>query len=71
MKKNSSLGNLADYDDFMKRITNAVEDDRVEHGAGMFGTAGGAEDDEEDMDIDMLNTPGKTEQFEDTLLADL
>lgn len=63
LKKNASLGNLADYDDFMRRFTNAVEH-RPEN-TQMFDS------DSNDLDMDLLETDGKTEQFDDSLLADL
>ncbi|CAN8070224.1 unnamed protein product [Agarophyton chilense] len=60
MKKNSSLTNLADYDDFMRRITNVAEHDRSE----MFEAR------DADLDVDILNATQKN-QFDDSLLADL
>lgn len=64
MRKNTSVGNLADYDDFMRRITSAVHDAKTE-GSEMFDS------ESNDLDMDILNEHPKTEQFEDSLLADL
>lgn len=62
-KKNPSLNNLADYDDFMRRITNAVQDSRhpSDH---VFDDSGN------DLDMDLLDS-SKKEQFDDSLLVDL
>eukprot|EP00178_Gracilaria_changii_P001584 TRINITY_DN1218_c0_g2_i1.p1 TRINITY_DN1218_c0_g2~~TRINITY_DN1218_c0_g2_i1.p1 ORF type:complete len:337 (+),score=76.80 TRINITY_DN1218_c0_g2_i1:184-1194(+) len=62
MKKDSSLTNLADYDDFMRRITTAVQDDR----SVIFETGRDA-----DLDMDILNGAQKNGNFDDSLLADL
>lgn len=63
LKKNGSLGNLADYDDFMRRITNAVQEPQTE-GGEMFG-------ENNELDMEILHAHPKTEQFEDALLADI
>lgn len=60
LKKNPSLGNLADYDDFMKCIANAVQDPRNE--SEIFQNSN------TELEVDMLDTPSKGEQFEDSLL---
>lgn len=64
LKKNGSLGNLADYDDFMRRITTAVQDARAEN-TEMFDSSNN------EPDLEILHTHPKTEQFEDSLLVDL
>lgn len=64
LKKNASLGNLADYDDFMRRITSAVQDNRVESEVIFENTSS-------DLEMDILQSSTKNEQFEDSLLADL
>lgn len=64
MRKDTGVGNLADYDDFMRRITSAVHDTRTE-GSEIF------DGESNDLDMDILNEHPKTEQFEDSLLADL
>lgn len=68
-RKNSSLGNLADYDDFMRKITTAVNDDQRESRRDMFQSTN---DDDSDLEMDgILTTRVKSEQFEDSLLAEL
>lgn len=63
LKKSVSLANLADYDDFMRRIAAVVQDQRGS--ADLF--EGGAHD----LDMDLLNDDSKKEQFGDSLLVDL
>jgi hypothetical protein len=67
-RKNASLTNLADYDDFMRKITAAVND-RVDHSPMVF--EGSSHLSIIMDDTDDLETPVKTEQFEDSLLVDM
>lgn len=62
-RKNASLTNLADYDDFMRKITAAVHD-RVDN-LGVYDAAAHL------IEVDNITAPAKTEQFEDSLLMDL
>lgn len=62
-RKNASLTNLADYDDFMRKITAAVHD-RADHVPVYDGSA-------HLIEVDNITAPVKTEQFEDALLMDL
>lgn len=64
MTKNSSLPNLADYDDFMRRISVPMTQSRT-NPDDMF------DNDSNELDMNILNGADKTDQFDDSLLDDL